>query len=81
MHNLLKNRRYIGEYRYSDTITPNGLPAIVPEDVFKQVAERMDIPTGCPSLRIYANLTFYCAGNHPFHDLFLENQIDHYGWN
>jgi len=42
MHNLLKNRRYIGEYRYGDTITPNGMPAIVPEDVFKQVAERME---------------------------------------
>ena len=41
MHNLLKNRRYIGEYRYGKIITPGGMPAIVPKDIFKRVEERM----------------------------------------
>jgi len=42
MHNLLKNRRYIGEYRYGDIVTPNGMPAIVPEEVFECVQARME---------------------------------------
>ena len=33
LHNLLKNRRYIGEYRYGETIVPGGMPAIVPEEI------------------------------------------------
>ena len=38
---MLHNRRYIGEYRYSDIITPNGIPQIVPEDLFERVQEKM----------------------------------------
>jgi DNA invertase Pin-like site-specific DNA recombinase len=41
-HNLLKNRRYIGEYRYSETVTPGGMPAIVPQEIFDRVQERME---------------------------------------
>ena len=38
---MLHNRKYIGEYRYSNFVTPNGIPAIVPEDLFNRVQERM----------------------------------------
>lgn len=38
---LLKNRRYIGEYRYRDTVIPDGIPAIVPEDLFDRVQEKL----------------------------------------
>ncbi|MCL1794509.1 MAG: recombinase family protein [Oscillospiraceae bacterium] len=38
---LLKNRRYIGEYIYSKTAIPNGIPAIVPLDLFGRVQERL----------------------------------------
>ena len=31
---MLHNRRYIGEYTYRDIVTPNGIPAIVPKDLF-----------------------------------------------
>ncbi|MCL2107828.1 MAG: recombinase family protein [Oscillospiraceae bacterium] len=41
LHNLLKNRRYIGEYRYGDVVTPGGMPAIVPVEIFEKVQERM----------------------------------------
>ena len=41
LHNLLKNRRYIGEYRYGEIVTADGMPAIVPKDVFDRVQERM----------------------------------------
>ena len=38
---LLKNRRYIGEYSYRDIVVPNGIPAIISEDLFNRVQERM----------------------------------------
>jgi len=38
---LLKNRRYIGEYIYSKTVIPDGIPAIVPTDLFDRVQERL----------------------------------------
>ena len=41
LHNLLKNRRYIGEYRYGDTVIPDGMPAIVPQEIFDSVQARM----------------------------------------
>lgn len=39
---LLKNRKYIGEYRYQDIVIPGGVPAIVPEDLFYRVQQRME---------------------------------------
>ncbi|GHU46814.1 recombinase RecD [Clostridia bacterium] len=41
LHNLLKNRRYMGEYRYGEIVIPDGMPALVDKDLFKQVADRM----------------------------------------
>jgi hypothetical protein len=38
---MLHNRRYIGEYGYRDVVTPGGIPAIVPEDLFERVRERI----------------------------------------
>lgn len=38
---LLNNRRYIGEFKYRDVVVPNGIPAIVPLDLFEQVQEKM----------------------------------------
>ena len=38
---LLKNRRYIGEFRYRDVIIPDGIPAIVTQDLFERVQEKI----------------------------------------
>ena len=38
---LLKNRRYIGEYRYRDIVKPDAIPKIVPLDLFERVQERL----------------------------------------
>ena len=38
---MFHNRRYIGEYKYRDIIHPNGIPAIVPLDLFEKVQDRM----------------------------------------
>lgn len=39
---ILKNRRYIGEYCYRDIVIPNGIPAIIPEDLFNRVQEKIE---------------------------------------
>ena len=39
---LLKNRKYIGEYKYQDVVIPDAIPAIVPEDLFFRVQARME---------------------------------------
>ena len=39
---LLKNRKYIGEYRYQDVVIPSGVPAIVPVELFCRVRQRME---------------------------------------
>jgi len=39
---LLKNRKYIGEYSYQDVVIPGGVSAIVPEDLFYRVQQRME---------------------------------------
>lgn len=38
---MLHNRKYIGEYKYNDIVQPSGIPAIIPEDLFNRVQERM----------------------------------------
>ena len=38
---MLHNRKYIGEYRFQDVVIPNGVPAIVPQDLFDRVQERI----------------------------------------
>ena len=38
---MLSNRKYIGEYRYRDIIIPNGIPALVPQDLFERVQEKI----------------------------------------
>ena len=38
---MLHNRRYMGEYSYRDVVQPGGIPAIVPEDLFDRVCERI----------------------------------------
>ncbi len=42
IQHLLKNRRYMGEYTYRDIVVPGGIPAIVPQDLFDRVQERME---------------------------------------
>ncbi len=38
---LLKNRRYLGEYIYSDIVIPDGMPRIIDDDLFKKAQDRM----------------------------------------
>ena len=47
---LLKNRKYIGEYRYQDVVIEGGVPAIIPEDLFNRVQERMEKNRHAPAM-------------------------------
>ena len=38
---ILKNRKYIGEYRYQDVVIPNGVPALVDEELFNRAQEKL----------------------------------------
>ena len=38
---LLKNRRYIGEYRYRDIVVEDGVPSIIEKQIFEKVQERL----------------------------------------
>ena len=38
---MLKNRRYIGEFKYRDIVHPRGIPPIIPDELFDRVQRRM----------------------------------------
>ena len=40
--NMLKNRRYTGEYRYRDIVIPDGMPQIIPTELFDRVQEKIE---------------------------------------
>ena len=46
---LLKNRRYLGEYRYKDTVIPNAIPAIIDPACFDAVQRRCEIHRQAPA--------------------------------
>ncbi len=39
---LFNNRKYIGEYKYQDVLIPDGIPALVSEELFNRVQERKE---------------------------------------
>ena len=39
---ILRNRKYIGEYKYKDVIVPGGIPAIVDKDLFERVNKTLE---------------------------------------
>ena len=46
---LLKNRKYIGEYSYRHIVTPGGIPAIVSQDLFDRVQQRLEVNRKAPA--------------------------------
>ena len=46
---MLHNRKYIGEYKYRDTVVPGGIPAIVPTELFERVQERIKETAKAPA--------------------------------
>ena len=46
---MLHNRRYIGEYTFRDIKVPNGIPAIISEELFGKVQARMERTKKAPA--------------------------------
>ena len=46
---MLHNRRYIGEYKFRDIVHPDGIPAIVPQELFDRVQERLAVTKKAPA--------------------------------
>ena len=42
VQHILSNRRYIGEYASQGVVVPDGIPAIVPLDLFQRVQEKLE---------------------------------------
>ena len=42
VQHMLSNRRYIGEYASQGVVIPDGIPAIVPQDLFDRVQEKLE---------------------------------------
>lgn len=49
VHYMLKNRRYIGEYRFRDIVHENVFPVIVPVDLFESVQKKMETNQKAPA--------------------------------
>ena len=43
LRHILKNRAYIGEYRYNDIVIPDGMPRIVSDELFASVQRRFEL--------------------------------------
>ena len=42
IRSILRNRRYLGEYKYDDIIIPDGIPAIIDQKLFERVNKKLD---------------------------------------
>ena len=42
LHSVLCNRKYIGEYKYKDIVIPDGVPSIIPKELFERVQMRVE---------------------------------------
>ncbi len=42
IQHLLHNKRYIGEFKYRDIVIPDGIPPIVPKELFNSVQEQLE---------------------------------------
>lgn len=48
---MLHNRKYIGEYKFRDIVVPDGIPAIIPKELFDKVQERLKVNKKAPARR------------------------------
>ena len=46
---MLHNRKYIGEYKFKDVVQPDMIPAIIEQELFERVQERMGTNKKAPS--------------------------------
>jgi Site-specific recombinases, DNA invertase Pin homologs len=50
MQAMLRNRRYLGEYRYGTIVVADGIPAIIDQEMFDKVQKRLDRNKRAPAV-------------------------------
>ena len=50
INHMLKNRRYLGEYRYNEIFHENGIPRIISNELFERAQRRMEQSKKAPAL-------------------------------
>ena len=61
---ILHNRKYIGEYSFKDVVIPDGIPAIVPKDLFDRVQERLAKNKKAPARKNSPQSYFVVSASH-----------------
>ena len=46
---ILRNRQYIGEYRWRDVVVPDGVPQIIEKDLFERIQKKLDLNKRAPA--------------------------------
>lgn len=59
---ILRNRQYIGEYRWYDIIIPDGMPRIISDEQFERVNREMDKNKKAPARARGENVLFLLTG-------------------
>ena len=49
VQHILNNRRYVGEFVFRNTVIPDGIPAIVPQDLFDRVQKKLAVNKKAPA--------------------------------
>ena len=57
LQRMFRNRRYLGEYKYKDIVNKNAFPALISEDLFNRVQERLKKNKAAPG-RNKANIDY-----------------------
>lgn len=50
VYRILTNRKYIGEYKFGDVLIPNAIPALIDEETFNKVQERIAVNKKAPAM-------------------------------
>ena len=50
IRNMLQNRKYLGEYRYGETVVPDAYPAVVTQELFEQAQKRLEKNKRAPAM-------------------------------
>lgn len=62
----MQNRKYIGEYQYRDVVVPNGVPAVISEDLFSLAQTRLEKNRHAPAtmkadIKYILSTKLYCG--------------------
>lgn len=68
LRGIMKNRSYMGEYRFGDVVIPNGMPAIISKELYDRVQKRFELnkhraktPTDEPTPRYWLTGKLFCG--------------------